>query len=52
MATIIEFYVPIGFTKKVTEWVPPEQQGKLIPFGEPHKTVDPSKTIVLPSRTG
>jgi hypothetical protein len=48
MATIIEFYVPSGFTRKIV-WVPPEQQGKVIPFSEPRKTVDLSKTIVLPS---
>jgi hypothetical protein len=52
MAKIIEFYVPIGFTRKISEWVPAEQQGKVIPFGEPQKTVNLSKTIVLPTRTG
>jgi hypothetical protein len=33
MATIIEFYVPSGFRKKATKWIPPEQHGKIIQFG-------------------
>jgi hypothetical protein len=52
MAKIIEFYVPSGFRKKITKWVPPEQQGKVIPFGTPQKAVNLSQIIVLPSRTG
>ena len=52
MAKIIEFYVPSGFTKKVTKWVPAESRGKVIPFGEPQRTVGLSEIIVLPSRTG
>jgi hypothetical protein len=32
MAKIIEFYVPSSFRKKATKWIPPEQQGKVIPF--------------------
>ena len=52
MAKIIEFYVPSGFTRKATKWVPPEQHGKVIPFDEAHKTAGLSKIIALPSRTG
>jgi len=52
MAKIIEFYVPSGFPRKVTKWVPPEQNGKVIPFGQPNKTPGLSQIIVLPSRTG
>jgi hypothetical protein len=37
MAKIIEFYVPSSFRKKATKWIPPEQQGKVIPFGFPQK---------------
>jgi hypothetical protein len=37
MAKIIEFYVPSGFRKKATKWTPPEQHGKVIPFGLPQK---------------
>jgi hypothetical protein len=38
MAIIIEYYVPSSFRKKATKWVPPEQRGKVIPFGsaDPH----------------
>ena len=35
MAKIIEFYVPVSFRKKPAKWIPPEQQGKLIPFALP-----------------
>ena len=37
MAKIIEFYVPSGFRKKASKWIPPEQCGKVIPFGVPEK---------------
>jgi hypothetical protein len=37
MAKIIEFYVPNNFRKKATWWIPPEQHGKVIPFGSPQK---------------
>jgi len=33
MAKIIDFYVPSSFRKKATRWIPPEQRGKVIPFG-------------------
>jgi hypothetical protein len=33
MAKIIEFYVPSNFRKKATKRIPPEQRGKVIPFG-------------------
>jgi hypothetical protein len=33
MAKIIVFYVPSNFRKKATKWIPPEQRGKVIPFG-------------------
>jgi hypothetical protein len=38
MAKIIEYYVPSNFRKRVTKWIPPEQRGKVIPFGSaaPH----------------
>jgi len=52
MATIIEFYVPSGFRKKLTKWVPPEQRGKVIAFEAPQKAVSLSQIIVLPSKTG
>ena len=52
MAKIIEFYVPSGFTRKATKWVPPEEHGKVISFDEPHKTASLDKIIVLPTRTG
>jgi hypothetical protein len=32
MAKIIEFYVPTSFQKKPTEWISPEQRGRVIPF--------------------
>ena len=32
MAKIIEFYVPSGFRKKATRWVPADQCGKVLPF--------------------
>jgi hypothetical protein len=37
MATIIEFYVPCSFRKKANWWIPPPQQGKVIPFSSPQK---------------
>jgi hypothetical protein len=37
MAKIIEFYVPSSFKKKATKWIPPEEQGKVIPFYVPQK---------------
>jgi hypothetical protein len=37
MAKIIEFYIPVSFKKKASKWIPPEQQGKVIPFGLPQK---------------
>ncbi len=37
MAKIIEFYVPTGFRKKATKWIPPEQYGKVILFDLPQK---------------
>ena len=37
MAKIIEFYVPRGFRKKTTTWIPAEKCGKVIPFGLPQK---------------
>jgi hypothetical protein len=37
MAKIIEFYIPSSFRKKATKWIPPEQQGKVIPFELPEK---------------
>ena len=51
MAKTIDFYVPSGFTRKVTKWVPPEQHGSVTGFDEPHKTDGLSNIIVLPSRT-
>jgi hypothetical protein len=33
MAKIIAFYVPTSFRQKATKWIPPDQNGKLIPFG-------------------
>jgi hypothetical protein len=53
MAKIIEFYVPSGFRKKITKWVPPEQEGKVIAFDAPQKAVSLGQIlIVFPSRTG
>jgi len=37
MAKIIEFYIPSSFRKKASKWVPPEQNGKVIPFASPQK---------------
>jgi len=37
MAKIIDFYVPSSFRKKATKWIPPEEQGKVIPFGSPQR---------------
>jgi hypothetical protein len=37
MAKVIEFYVPVGFRKKATKWIRPEQQGRVIAFGMPQK---------------
>jgi len=37
MSTIIKFYVPTRFRKKPTKWIPPEQRGRVIPFGLPQK---------------
>jgi hypothetical protein len=37
MAKIIDFYVPSSFRKKADKWIPPEQQGKVIPFGLPQE---------------
>jgi len=37
MAKIIEFYVPSSFRKKAKKWIPPEQCGKVIPFGLPQQ---------------
>jgi hypothetical protein len=34
MATIIEFFVPVSFSKKATK---PEEYGKMIPFRLPQK---------------
>lgn len=35
MAKIIEFYIPEGFRKKATKWIPKEECGKLLPFAQP-----------------
>jgi hypothetical protein len=32
MAKIIEFYIPSSYRKKATNWIAPEQHGKVIPF--------------------
>jgi len=37
MAKIIEFFVPSSFRKKAMKWMPPEEYGKVIPFGLPQK---------------
>ena len=37
MAKIIEFFVPVGFRKKATKWIQPEEYGKVIPFRLPQK---------------
>lgn len=37
MAKIIEFYIPSSYKKTATKWVPPEEHGKVIPFGMPVK---------------
>ena len=37
MAKIIEFYIPVNFKKKAAKWIPPEQNGKVIPFAMPVK---------------
>lgn len=37
MAKIIEFYVPSNFRKKAGKWIPPDEQGKVIPFSVPQK---------------
>jgi hypothetical protein len=37
MAKIIEFFVPGSFRTKATKWIPPEEYGKVIPFGLPQK---------------
>ena len=37
MARIIEFYIPSSFRKKATQWVAPEQSGKVIPFAAPQR---------------
>jgi hypothetical protein len=37
MAKIIEFYIPITFRKVAAKWVPPEEQGRVIPFALPQK---------------
>jgi len=41
MAKIIEFYMPSSPSKKATKWTPPDQQGKVIPFGSPIREVSP-----------
>jgi len=37
MAKIIEFFIPGSFRTKATKWIPPEEYGKVIPFGLPQK---------------
>jgi len=37
MAKIIKFYVPTSFHKKPTDWIPPEQHGRVILFALPQK---------------
>jgi hypothetical protein len=37
MAKIIEFFVPSSFRKNASKWIPPEEHGKVIPFGLPQK---------------
>ena len=37
MAKVIQFYIPGSFRKKATKWIPPEQQGRVIPFNAPQK---------------
>ena len=37
MAKIIEFYIPESYRKKAGKWIPPEQNGKVIPFAVPEK---------------
>ncbi len=37
MAVIIEFHVPKRHVKRAVKWVPPEQQGKVIPFASTQK---------------
>jgi len=37
MAKIIEFFIPNNFIRKARKWIPPEECGKVIPFGLPQK---------------
>jgi hypothetical protein len=37
MAVIIEFFVPVGFRRRATKWMRPEEYGKVIPFRLPEK---------------
>jgi hypothetical protein len=46
MAKIIEYYVPSNFRKKATKWVPPEQRGKLIPFGSADPRPERNSTVL------
>jgi hypothetical protein len=51
MAKIIEFYVPSSFRKKATNWISPEQHGKVIPFGSPQKkSAGPKTTFTCDER--
>lgn len=34
MAQVIEFYIPVGFSKKHKKWIPPDERGKVIAFPE------------------
>jgi hypothetical protein len=37
MAKVVEFFIPTGFRKKATKWIPPGEYGKVIPFSLPQK---------------
>ncbi len=47
MAKIIEYYVPSNFRKKATKWIPPEQRGKVIPFGSAVPRPERNSTVLL-----
>lgn len=34
MAQVIEFYIPVGFSKKHKKWIPPADRGKVVVFPE------------------
>jgi hypothetical protein len=37
MARVIEFFIPTGFRKEATKWMPHGEYGKVIPFSLPPK---------------